>query len=245
VLKPARYRRREHAVELGEIFLFVGTHFVVSVRHGKATELSGVRHAIEARPDLLRMGPSAVLHGILDHVVDDYRAATTDLEQQIEEEIEAEVLLPKSRCSPEDIYKLKREVLQFNTATAPLLEPLELLAHSKTPLIHPEIADYLRDVHDHLLKVVHDIHRFRELLANAMDLHLSSTSARLNARLGQLTLVASLFLPLTFLTGFFGMNFGYLVNHIGSQAAFGLGLLLMVASVVLQLLFFRRSGFLS
>ncbi len=100
VLKPAVYRHQEHDLVLGEIALFVGEHFIVSVRHGTAGDLSRVRRRIEARPDLLRLGTSAVLHGILDQVVDDYRAIATDLEQQIEQEVEAEVLLPKGDCSP-------------------------------------------------------------------------------------------------------------------------------------------------
>ncbi len=130
-------------------------------------------------------------------------------------------------------------------AAAPLLDPLERLEHRRLALLHPDIDEYMRDVHDHLLKVIQDIHRFRELLSSAMDLYLSSTSTRLNSTLGQLTIVASLFLPPTFLTGFFGMNFAFLVNHIGSSVAFGLSLVLMVASVTLQLTYFKRRGFLS
>jgi magnesium transporter len=243
VLKPARYLEEDKHVELGEILLFMGQHFLVSVRHGRASELSGVRQMIESRPDLMRLGPGSALHGILDKVVDDYRLVLTDLEQQIAEEVEAEVLLPNGKCSPERIYSLKREVLELHMATQPLLEPLERISQGRVGLIEPGLQKYMRDVYDHLVKVVHDQHRCRELLGNAMDLYLSSTSARLNIRVGQLTLIASIFLPLTFLTGFFGMNFGFLVSKISSPLAFLLGLALMAAAVAAEVAIFKIGGF--
>ncbi len=243
VLKPARYLYEDKHVEVGEILLFVGQHFLVSVRHGRASELTGVRHMIESRPDLVRMGPGSALHGILDKVVDDYRLVVTDLEQQIADEVEAEVLLPNGKCSPERIYTLKRQVLELHMATQPLLDPLERISQGRVALLDPGMEKYMRDVHDHLVKVVHDQHRCRELLANAMDLYLSSTSARLNVRVGQLTLIASIFLPLTFLTGFFGMNFGFLVSRITSPLAFALGLGVMALAVAAELAIFKIGGF--
>ena len=242
VLKPTRYVPSEHDIQVGEILLFVGAKFVISVRHGEAGELSSVRRTIEARPDLLRLGPSAVVYAILDSVVDGYRKVAADLEDQIQEEIEAEVLLPNASVGPDEIYRMKREVLEFHSATAPLLEPLERLANKRVGFVDDKIAQYLVDVQDHLLKVVSDVQRFREILNNAMDLHLSSTSARLNKTLSQLTVIASLFLPLTFLSGFFGMNFGWLVDHIGSFPAFASVVGVMAASVLVQLLVFKRRG---
>ncbi|HEY3195801.1 MAG TPA: CorA family divalent cation transporter, partial [Candidatus Dormibacteraeota bacterium] len=104
------------------------------------------------------------------------------------------------------------------------------------------IAQYMADVNDHLLKVISDVYRFREILTNAMDLHLSSTSTRLNQTLSQLTVIASLFLPLTFLSGFFGMNFGWLVDHIGSFGVFAAAVGAMAVTVLIQLVLFRRRG---
>ena len=242
VLRPTIYLPREHDVQVGEILLFVGRNFVVTVRHGEAGQLAGVRRAIESRPDLLKRGPGAVVYAIVDNVVDGYRKAVADLEDQIEDEIEAEVLLPNGDCGPEEIYTMKREVLEFHSAVGPLLEPVERLAHRRVGLVDETIAQYMTDVQDHLLKVIADVHRFREILNNAMDLHLSSTSTRLNNRLGQLTVIASLFLPLTFLSGFFGMNFGWLVNNIGSFSTFAVAVTVMALSVVLQLVLFRRRG---
>jgi magnesium transporter len=227
---------------VGEILLFVGANFIVSVRHGEAGELAGVRRAIEARPDLLRLGPGAVVYAILDRVVDGYRKAAEDMEDQIQDEIETEVLLPDGECGPEEIYTMKRKVLEFHSAVAPLLEPVERLAHRRVGHIEDTIAQYMVDVQDHLIKVIADVHRFREILNNAMDLYLSSTSTQQNRTLGQLTVIASLFLPLTFLSGFFGMNFGWLVSNIGSFGIFAFAVAVMAASVIIQLVLFRRRG---
>ena len=242
VLRPTTYVRQQHDVRVGEILLFVGPNFVVSVRHGEAGELAGVRRRIEARPDLLRLGSGAVVYAILDHVVDGYRHVAEDMEDQIQDEIEAEVLLPGGECGAEEIYTMKREVLEFHSAVAPLLEPVERLAHRRVGHVEDTISQYLVDVQDHLIKVIADVHRFREILNNAMDLYLSSTSTQQNRTLGQLTVIASLFLPLTFLSGFFGMNFGWLVNNIGSFATFAVVVAVMAASVLVQLVVFRRRG---
>ncbi len=244
VLKPTLYVTAEHDVQVGEILLFVGRKFIVSVRHGDVGELIGVRKTIESRPDLLKHGPSAVVYAILDNVVDGYRKVVNDLEDQIQEEIEAEVLLPNGRAGPEEIYTMKREVLEFHSACAPLVEPVERLARMRVGFVDETISAYMNDVQDHLLKVVSDVHRFREILSNAMELHLSSTSARLNQTLSQLTIIASLFLPLTFLSGFFGMNFGWLVDHIGSFWTFAAAVAAMAVTVLIQLVIFRRRGLL-
>jgi magnesium transporter len=244
VLKPTHYVPAEHDVQVGEILLFVGRKFIVSVRHGEVGELIGVRKTIESRPDLLKHGPSAVVYAILDNVVDGYRKVVNDLEDQIQEEIEAEVLLPNGKAGPEEIYTMKREVLEFHSASAPLVEPVERLARMRVGFVDETIAQYLNDVQDHLLKVVSDVHRFREILSNAMELHLSSTSTRLNQTLSQLTIIASLFLPLTFLSGFFGMNFGWLVDHIGSFWSFASCVAVMTVTIIIQLAVFRRRGLL-
>jgi magnesium transporter len=241
VLKPVAYHDREESLEFGEIQLFVGANFVVSVRHGKPGNLREARHRIEARPDLLNCGPSAVVYGILDKVVDEYREVVTSLEEDVQQ-VETQVFSQSGPSSAERIYRLRREVLEFHTATAPFAEPIERLVRRRVPFIHEEITDYFRDVYDHLVLVVQQAAGFRELLANAMDVHLSSTSTRLNATMKQLTVVASLFLPLTFITGFFGMNFGYLVSRIGGPETFAAAVALMLLSVAVQVMYYRRQG---
>ncbi|HEY3239823.1 MAG TPA: CorA family divalent cation transporter, partial [Acidimicrobiia bacterium] len=124
VLKTARYDEPSETVELGEILIFVGDGFIVHVRHGSASALSGVRARIESRPDLLTRGPSAVLHAIVDKVVDDYEPVMEGLENDIRE-VELQVFSEGDGENPvERIYFLKREVLELHAAVAPLSEPL-------------------------------------------------------------------------------------------------------------------------
>ena len=241
VLKPARYVDPEEVIEFGEILLFVGDNFLVTVRHGSAGSLAAVRRAAEHRPDLLANGPSAALYAILDQVVDDYRPVIDDFEHDMQE-VEGDALLGRRKGLAERIYKLKREVFQFHMATAPLLEPLGWLQRQKVNHVSEKMSEHMRDVHDHLLLVIRDVNRLREMLTNAMDLYLSHTSAQLNETMKQLTIIASLFLPLTFLTGFFGMDFGFLVSNISTPSHFLIGLLLMLATTALQLVIFRHRG---
>jgi magnesium transporter len=127
VLKTARYVDKDEVIQTGEILLFLGEGFIVAVRHGEASGLKEVRKSLELRPEFLANGPSAVLYGIVDRVVDDYLPVVAGLEDDIEE-VEAAVFSSIRDNPVERIYYLKREVLEFRRATAPLLMPLNQLA---------------------------------------------------------------------------------------------------------------------
>ena len=127
VLKTARYVDSKEVVEFGEILIFTGEGFVVTVRHGEATSLHDVREMVEHDSERLKRGPGAVLHAIVDRVVDDYEPALEGLREDIEQ-VEADVFAPERESSAERIYKLKREVLEFTRAAAPLVTPIDKLA---------------------------------------------------------------------------------------------------------------------
>ena len=158
VLKTARYVDADDTVEFGEIMLFIGPQFVVAVRHKPASALGDVRKQIESRPDLLRFGPGAVLYAILDRVVDDYQPVIDGLDEDIKE-VETEVFSHEGSNPAERIYLLKREVIEFHQAAAPLTEPLDRLVHGLVPGLHGELGEYFRDIQDHLLRVVDDRER--------------------------------------------------------------------------------------
>lgn len=144
VLKPARYVDSEEVVEFGEILTFLGPGFIVVVRHGQTTGLQEVRRLLEARPEFLAFGPSAVLHAIVDRVVDDYVPVVDGLELDIDQ-VEEAVFSAERTNSAERIYYLKREVLEFRRATAPLLNPLNQLAVRPLPEVHEDVREYFRD----------------------------------------------------------------------------------------------------
>ena len=149
VLRPARYIEESESVEFGEIHVFAGPNFVITVRHSEASELAHVRRGLESRPDLLKGGPFVILHAIMDRVVDDYAPVVAGLQNDIDE-IEDDVF-DGSPSASRRIYELSREVIEFQRATKPLAPMLERLLHD--PDVNEEETKYLRDVHDHSLRV--------------------------------------------------------------------------------------------
>jgi hypothetical protein len=171
VLHPARYIDETETVEFGEVHVFAGPQFVITVRHGQAPDLAAVRRGLEARPDLLRRGPVAILHAIMDRVVDDYAPVVAGVENDIDE-IEDEVFEAGVRAHvSRRIYQLTREVIAFQRAIKPLVVMLERLIAA--PGVEDEEGRYLRDVHDHALRVQEQADGFRELLQNILSVNLT------------------------------------------------------------------------
>ena len=206
VLKTARYVDPDEVVQLGEILAFLGEDFVITVRHGVASALEGVRERLEHDPDHLKHGPGAVLHAIVDQVVDDYAPAVEGLGEDIEQ-VEDEVF-SASRSNPsERIYKLKREVLEFNRAVSPLTEPVERLARGRYELIHPEVRTYFRDVNDHLVRVHEQVEGYRELLTSVLAANLTQVSVRQNDDMRKISAWVAIAAVPTMIAGIYGMNF--------------------------------------
>ena len=242
VLKTARYHEAEEVVEFGEILLFVGAGFIVSVRHGQAAELHGVRETVERQPELLRCGPSAVLHAILDRVVDEYEPVLAGIEDDIEE-VEEQVFSPVRTNSAERIYKLKREATEMHRATAPLIDPLERLSSGQFDLVHKDMLDYYRDVYDHLLRANESVDGFRDSLASALNANLTQVSVRQNDDMRKISAWAAILAVPTVLTGIYGMNFQHM-----PELKWPAGYPLAVAAILLICLslyrIFRRAGWL-
>lgn len=152
VLKPVAYLDTDKVIEVSEVAIFVGRNFVVSVRHGESTVLRRVRSELErGQVDAAGMGPMCVLYQAADHVVDDYERAIASIDDDVAE-IEGQVFSTSGGDHAERIYKLKREVLEFRRAVAPLAAPLERLSAGNVPGTPAELRPYFRDVHDHLLR---------------------------------------------------------------------------------------------
>jgi magnesium transporter len=228
ILRTARYDDTAEEVQFGEISVFLAPNFVITVRQGVASELRGARQRLEQRPELLAAGSSSALWAILDQVVDDYAPVVAGLERDIDE-IEATVF--SGAVAPtERIYSLRREATDFYRAVHPLLA---VVTSVERVTIAPELQPYLRDVQDHLLLVNEEVAAQRDLLGTVLEANMAvisveqtKVSVRQNSTIEQLTVLATVFLPLTFITGFFGQNFAWLIGHISSWTAFivyGLG----------------------
>lgn len=243
VLKTARYLDAEEEVEFGEILVLVGKSFVVVVRHGAAAPLTAVRRRLESDKVLLAQGSAAVLYGILDAVVDGYQPVINGLNKDITE-LEKEVFSDAWENPAERIYFLKREVLEFQVAVAALTDPLDRLARGGyRSYVSEHLADYMRDVHDHLVRISQEVSSFRELLTSILDANLAQVGIRQNEDMRRISAWVAVAAVPTLIAGIFGMNFARIP---GSSEPWGFGavlaLMLVVAAVLHRLL--RRSGWL-
>ena len=212
VLKTARYIDAFETVEFAEIQLFVGRNYVVSVRHGRGSALSDVRRELERRPDIMQLGPMAVLYSVVDRVVDDYIPVIDGIDNDMRE-VEVEVFdSERSRHADPGrrIFMLKREVLDFHRHTKPLLEPLARLVAGTLPGCHPELSTYFRDVQDHLLRVVAEIENFRDLLSDALDANLAQVSVRQNDDMRKMSAWIAIGAFPTVVGAIYGMNFEHM-----------------------------------
>lgn len=246
VLRTARYDDAREEVDFGEVSIFLSGSFVITVRQGAASDLHGARLRLERRPELLQEGPGSVLWAILDKVVDDYAPVVQGLERDIEE-VEATVF-SGAAAPTERIYFLRREATDFYRAVHPLLGPLDAVERGVYPQIGPRLRTFFRDVNDHLKLVDEEVVAQRDLLVVILQANMavvsvaqSEISVRHNETSKQLTLIATIFLPLTFLTGFFGQNFGWMVDHVSSFWAFlGFGIGGCLAAGAALYAWFRR-----
>jgi magnesium transporter len=239
VLKAARYLEEEETVEFGEIHAFVGPDFVVTVRHGEASELRGVRRRIEGEPELLRKGPFAVLYTIMDHVVEDYRPVADGLENDIDE-IEVEVFRGNPGVSRR-IYELSREVIQFHQATHPLARALVSLTEDGPHDVDAEVRRYLRDLQDRALRVTERVDAFRELLSNILTVNYTMVGIQQSDQTKKISAWAAIVIVPTLIAGIYGMNFDYMPElHWRYGYLFALSLMALVA--FLLYLRFKRSG---
>ncbi|MFW6188127.1 MAG: magnesium and cobalt transport protein CorA [Actinomycetota bacterium] len=186
VLRPARYLDDVEKVEFGELHVFVGRDFVVTVRHAESPDLAAVRHRMEASPELLGTGPQAVLYGILDEVVDGYAPVVAGLENDIDE-IEDQIFGADHDVSRR-IYELSREVIEFQRAVHPLVAMLDDLQRgAEKHQLDEELRARLRDVQDHAIRVAERADAFRALLQNALTVHATLVGQRQNDEMQRLT----------------------------------------------------------
>jgi magnesium transporter len=253
VLRPARYLDDVERVEFGELHIFTGPDFVVTIRHAEAPNLARVRRRLEHSPELLRCGPEAILYAILDEVVDEYAPVVAGLQNDIDE-IEDQLFEGDPAVS-QRIYELSREVIEFQRATHPLLGILGALEGGFEKYhINVELQRNLRDVRDHATSVVERADAFRVLLQNALNVNATLVGQRQNDEMRSLTVAslaqneevkkisawaAILFAP-TLVGTIYGMNFRHM-PELHWVAGYPLALALMVVtSVSLYFVFKRR-----
>jgi magnesium transporter len=253
VLRPARYLDDVEKVEFGELHVFVGPDFVVTVRHAESPDLAQVRSRLEQTPELLRLGPEAVFYAILDQLVDEYGPVVAGLENDIDE-IEDQ-LFDGDPAVSRRIYELSREVIEFQRASHPLVDMLQVLQLGFDKYqVEVELQRHLCDVLDHTLRVVERADSFRALLQNALTVQTTLLGQRQNEETRRLTeaslaqnedvkkisaWAAILFAP-TLVGTIYGMNFDHM-PELHWLLGYPLALLLMlVTSLTLYVVFKHR-----
>jgi magnesium transporter len=212
VLKTVRYVPHESIskardiVETGEIMIFVGPDFVVTVRHGDFSGLSGVRRELEADPHQLRLGPFAVMHAIADHVVDDYCDVALQVQADIDT-IEEQTFSPRSATEVEQLYLLKREIVDLRRAVNPLSSALQHIVSDNKDLIGKEVLRYLRDLIDHQSLAADRINSHNELLTSLVQAALARAGMQENLDLRKISSWVAIVSVPTMLAAIYGMNF--------------------------------------
>jgi len=241
-LLTLRYVEGTSDVETGEIMLFLGDRFVVTVRRGELGELAGLRSELERRPDTLSHGPAAVLHTVLDAVVDSYTAVEGELQIDLDG-IEADVFDVHSTTDVSAIYRLKREVLEVKRATGPLVEPLRKLTTADIPYVQATARPFFRDVLDNLLRVVDQVESYDRLLTDVLTAHQAQAAVRQNTDMRKISAWVAIAAFPTMLAGIYGMNFEYM-PELGWRYGYPAVLALMAAVCVGLYRQFKRVGWL-
>ncbi|MET9379531.1 magnesium/cobalt transporter CorA [Streptomyces sp. NPDC002928] len=250
VLKPVVYEPESDAVSTGEVMIFLGDAFVVTVRHGEGSPLAAVRHQLEQEPKILGKGPTGVLYAIADAVVDHYMDVATELQTDLEE-LETEVFLPDgggSRHTASRIYTFKRQILEFRRATGPLTLPLARLAVTgqfggPVPFVNDAARPFFRDVNDHLTRVNESVEGLDRLVSDVLSAHLAQTGVRQNDDMRKISAWAAMAAVPTMIAGIYGMNFDHMpeLHWIWSYPAV---IAVMAALEVLLYRTFKQRGWL-
>ncbi|WP_399096791.1 magnesium and cobalt transport protein CorA [Streptomyces sp. BBFR2] len=249
VFKTVRYVEHEQltdtseVIETGELMVFTGADFVITVRHGGHGSLGPVREQLEQDPEQLAIGPSAVLHAIADLVVDDYLDAAAEIQDDIDD-VESEVFsVSGGRGGAGRIYQLKRELLELKHAVAPLDRPLQTLVTRPTPFVDARLRTYFRDVTDHLERVVEQITSFDELLNSILQAHLAQVTVAQNEGMRRISAWVAILAVPTMVCGVYGMNFTYMPER---DWTFGYPLIMAITLALCWLMHrgFKRNGWL-
>jgi magnesium transporter len=210
VLKTLRYVERTSDIETGEVMVFVGDRFVVTVRRGEANPLDHVRRRLEENPGQLRLGPLAVLHGVMDSVVDNYEEIDRYIAEDLTE-IEHQVFGERTDLDASDIYRLKREVLEFRRAAIPLAEAMR-----RFPFLNyvgkgeKKVLPFFRDVEDHLARTNDHVESYDRLLSEILNAHLAKVAVQQNEDMRRISAWVAMAAVPTMIAGVYGMNFRYM-----------------------------------
>lgn len=242
-LKMLSYVETEGRVRSEQISLVLGPHFVLSFQESEGDVFDPVRERIRsAKGRIRKLGSDYLVYALIDAVVDNYFAILEEVGERIEA-LQEEVLSEPTPATLQTIHLVKKELIFLRKSVWPLREAVYGLQREDSPLITGGVAVYLRDVYDHAVQVIDSVETFREMTSSTLDVYLSSLSNKMNEVMKVLTIIATIFIPLTFLAGVYGMNFEYMPElkwHWGYFAVWGIMIVLSIG----MLIFFRKKDWL-
>lgn len=242
VLKTLWYVEADDQVETGEIALFIGRDFVITVRHGEGNELAEARAELEERAQVLSHGPSAVVYAVVDRVVDAYEEVASSLVEDVDE-VEASVFSDERSDDGRRIYLLKRELSEMRRAVVPLREPVHRFSMGTVRGMDPDAGPYFRDVADHLTRVAETIESLDTLLSTAFDAHLARISIQQNDDMRRISALVGMVATPTLIAGVYGMNFTHM-PELHWIWGYPMAVLLMLISAGIVFWISRRAGWL-
>ncbi|GAB2977786.1 magnesium/cobalt transporter CorA [Nocardioides montaniterrae] len=242
VLKTLWYVDEDDAVETGEINMFIGHDFIITVRHGRGAQLSDARHTLESQQAMLDHGPSAVVYAVCDVVVDGYVDVVGELQVDVDE-VEASVFSSERTDDSNRIYVLKRELSEVRRAVMPLREPMRRFASGTVDLMEQGAMPFFRDITDHLTQAAEEIDNLDSLLSTAFEAHMTRVSLNQNEDMRKISAGVALAAVPTLIAGVYGMNFDHM-PELGWEFGYLYAVVLMVLCVGGLWWFFKKSGWL-
>ncbi len=243
VLKMLYFDEEEYEIMAEQVSIILGPNFVLSFQEKEGDVFNAVRERIRnGKGRIRKRGPDYLAYALLDAVVDHYFIILENLGGEIEG-LEEDLLGEPSTETMQDIHELKREMIHFRRSVWPLREIVNRFERSESPLIKDSTTPFLRDVYDHTIQAIDTIETYRDMLSGMLDLYLSSVSNRMNEVMKVLTIIATIFIPLTFIAGIYGMNFAYM-PELGMRWGYPAVLTVMVLIGVTMAFYFKRKRWL-
>ena len=243
VLKMLQFDEQENKTAVEQVSLILGSNYVISFQESEGDVFNSIRERIRSNKGRLRkMGPDYLAYCLIDAIVDGYFAILENYGERIED-IEDTVVANPTPETLHSIHSLKGEMIFLRKSVWPLREVINRLERWESPLVSKSLDIYLRDVYDHTIQIIDAIETFRDMLSGMLDIYLSSISNRMNEVMKVLTIIATIFIPLTLITGIYGMNFKFM-PELEHPWGYPMAYLIMFAISILMLAYFRRKKWL-
>ena len=242
-LKMLRYSEGEKETKAEQVSMILGSNFVISFQEDEGDVFDPIRERIRAdKGQIRKMGADYLAYALMDAIVDNYFTILEKLGEGIED-MEEELVVNPTPETLQAIHRLKREMIFLRKSVWPLREVINRLERWESALIKKSTRIYLRDVYDHTIQVIDSIETFRDVLSGMVDIYLSSVSNRMNEVMKVLTIIATIFIPLTLIAGIYGMNFRFM-PELEVAIGYPIVLSIMLCVAVLMILYFRKKRWL-